>query len=380
MLGNPIVRFNLVQVFIFAAAPGCGPTAGRNSMNYRLRLLAAAVVLASLDAGYALSAEPSGELAHVIQVEGHGDVWTSPDIAMLTMTIESNAATADRADSLNAATTKHVLDAVSEKLGGKGRVDTAGYSLNPVYSNEVGPRPSNYGCSTRFMIRTDSRDLVPDLLDKIQNASGGVVSAQANNGGPNQSIEIRFSADSRAFTASDCKEVNAKLIRKLMDPLKAKLGSHGRIEEAGFTIEPEVPPGVPNYTPQLIGYRAENSLVVETSSFNVIGPIIDTAVGAGATQLGQLTFALRDDKKARSDALVAAANDAQLRAQTVARAMGVKIKRLLKIIVIGEIQPEAQPYSMVKNPSVLPRAAVSTPIKPGQVMVSATITVLYDLE
>ena len=352
-------------------------------MNRRLKLLAAVVAIASLHSGYARSAEtPSSELAHVIQVEGHGDVRTSPDIAMLTMTIQSNATTADRASSLNAATTKHVLDAVTSKLGGKGRVDTAGYSLNPVYSNvQVGLRPSNYQCSTRFMIRTDSRDLVPDLLDTIRTASGGVVYAQANNNGPNQPIEIQFSAESRALTASDCKEVNAKLIGKLMDALKAKLGSHGRIEEAGYAMNPEVSPGAPNYTPQLIGYQAENSLVVETSSFDVIGPIIDTAVAAGATQLGQLAFALRDDKKARSDALVAAANDAQLRAQTVTRAMGVKIKRLLKIIVIGEIQPQPQPYRGLSAASIgAPQAAVPTPIKPGEITVSATITVLYDLE
>jgi uncharacterized protein YggE len=351
-------------------------------MNCRLGLLAVAVAIASLNAGYALTAEtPSSELAHVIQVEGHGDVRTSPDIAMLTMTIESRATTADRAANLNAATTKNVLDVVTAKLGGKGRVDTAGYSLSPEYSNAQGrARPSNYQCSTRFTIQTDSRDLVPDLLDTIQNVSGAAVFAQANNVGPNQPVEIQFSADSRALTASDCKEVNAKLIRKLVGPLKAKLGSRGRIEEAGITINPEVPSGPVNYTPELIGYRADNSLVVETASFDVIGPIIDTAVGAGATQLGQLTFALRDDKKARGDALVAAANDAQLRAQTVARAMGVKIKRLLKIVVIGEIQPQPYQGGFMAASLGAPQAAVPTPIKPGQITVSATITVLYDLE
>ncbi len=353
-------------------------------MNCRLSLLAAAMAIVPLGAGYALSAEtPSGELAHVIQVEGHGDVRTSPDIAMLTLTIESNGTTADRAASLNAATTKGVLEAVTAKLGGKGRVDTAGYSLNPQYSNAQGrPRLNNYQCSTRFTIRTDSRELVPDLLDTIQTASGAAVSAQANNVGPNQPVQIDFSVDSRAFTAGDCKEVNAKLIRKVISPLKAKLGSRGRIEEAGITINPEFPSGPVNmnFTPELIGYRADNSLVVETSSFDVIGPIIDTAVAAGATQLGQLTFALRDDKKARSDALVAAANDAQLRAQTVARAMGVKIKRLLKIVVIGEIQPQPQPYRLMAASVGAPQMAVPTPIKPGEITVSATITVLYDLE
>jgi uncharacterized protein YggE len=298
------------------------------------------------------------------------------------MTIESSAASADRAASLNAATTKRVLDAVSAKLAGKGRVDTAGYSLNPVYSNTpAAARPSNYRCFTRFTIQTDSRDAVPDLLDTIQAASGGAVTAQANNQGPNQPVEIQFSAESRALTAGDCKQANATLIRKVMGPLKAKLGSRDRIEEAGMSIDPEVPSGAPNYNPELIGYRADNSLVVETSSFDLIGPSIDAAVAAGATQLGQLTFALRDTTKARGDALVAASNDAQLRAQAVARAMGVRIKRVLKIVVIGEIQPQLYSGSLQGRVSLsADRIEAPTPIKPGQMTVPATVTVLYELE
>jgi uncharacterized protein YggE len=349
-------------------------------MTSRLSLLVAAVAIASLDPGSAFSAEmSSSDLEHVIQVEGHGDVRTPPDIAMLTMTIDSNAATADRAASLNAATTKRVLDAVSAKVDGKGRVDTTGYSLNPVYSNApAAPRPSNYHCFARFTIQTDSRDLVSDLIDTIQTASGGAVTAQANDQGPNQPVEIQFSAESRAFSAADCKQANATLIGKVMGPLRAKLGSHGRIEEAGISINPEVPSGVPTYNPELIGYHANNSLVVETSSFDLIGPSIDAAVAAGATQLGQLTFALRDDSKARSDALVAASNDAQLRSQIVARAMGVRIKRVLKILVPGEIQPQG--YSRMEISEAAQQTGVSTPIKPGQITVPATVTVLYELE
>jgi len=350
-------------------------------MNCRITLLALAAALVSLEAGFAFSGEvPSSEQAHVIQVEGHGDTRTSPDIAMLTMTIGSNAATADLATSLNAATTKRVLDAVNSKLAGKGRVDTAGYSLNPVYSNTPGGfRASSYHCFTRYTIQTDSKDLVPDLLDTIRAASGGAITPQANSQGPNQPFEVQFAAEGRAFTAGDCKKTNATLIQKVMGPLKAKLGSHDRLEEAGISIDPDAPSNSPN-NPELIGYRAENSLVVETSAFDQIGPCIDTAVAAGATQLGQLSFALRDTAKARSDALVAASNDAQLRAQTVARAMGVKIKRILKILVTGEIQPQPYSGSFMAGSLSLQQSSAPTPIKPGQITVPATITVLYELE
>jgi len=165
--------------------------------------------------------------------------------------------------------------------------------------------------------RDKFEDLVPDLLDTIRAASGNAMTPQANNQDPNQPYEIQFAAEGRAFTAADCKKANAALIQRVMGPLKAKLGPHDKLEEAGISIDPEAPANVPNNA-ELVGYRAENSLVVETSSFDQIGPSIDAAVAAGATQLGQLTFALRDDTKVRSDALVAASNDAQMRVQTVA--------------------------------------------------------------
>jgi uncharacterized protein YggE len=349
--------------------------------NCRLPLLAIVVAIASLDARYAYSAEmSSGELAHVIQVEGHGEVRTSGDIAM-TMTIENSATLADRAASLNAATTKRVLAAVSAKLGGKGRVDTAGYSLNPVYSNSpLAAWPSNYRCYTGFTIRTDSRDAVPVLLDTIQAASGGAVTAQANSQSPNQPLEIQLGVESRGLTASDCKQANATLIRKMMGPLKAKLGSRDRIEEASMSITPDGPSGVQNNNLALLGYRADNSLVVETSSFDPIGPSFDAAVAAGATQLGQCTVVLRDATKARSDAIVAASNDAQLRAQTVARALGVRVKRVLKILVVGEIQPQL--YSGSFTAGAFPMRPITAPtlVEPGQITVAATVTVLYELE
>jgi uncharacterized protein len=129
----------------------------------------------------------------------------------------------------------------------------------------------------------------------------------------------------------------------------------------------------------VVGYSASNTLVAETSSFDLVGPIIDTAVSAGASQIGQLTFSLRNADKARSDALAAASNDAQARAQTVARAMGVKIKRVLKIIAAGEIQ--AQPYTgSFQAASMGVSTLATTPIKPGQITVPATVTVLYELE
>ena len=63
--------------------------------------------------------------------------------------------------------------------------------------------------------------------------------------------------------------------------------------------------------PTITGYRAENSITVQTGALDLVGPLIDAAIAAGANRVNSLDFNLRDDTRARNDAITKAAKDAQ---------------------------------------------------------------------
>src|SRR5579863_5360976 len=74
-----------------------------------------------------------------IQVAGNGEAQAAPDLAVLSLAIETHAATAADAAGRNGDLAQKVSDALRAKLGDKGKTWTGGYSLYPEYENETRP-------------------------------------------------------------------------------------------------------------------------------------------------------------------------------------------------------------------------------------------------
>ena len=69
-----------------------------------------------------------------ISVDAEGKVMATPDVASLTLEVETQAATAAAAGQENAQQTDRVLKAVKPALGPEDKLRTLGYSLSPVHS------------------------------------------------------------------------------------------------------------------------------------------------------------------------------------------------------------------------------------------------------
>jgi uncharacterized protein len=126
--------------------------------------------------------------------------------------------------------------------------------------------------------------------------------------------------------------------------------------------------------PRITGYRASNVVSVELDDLSRIGDVIDAGIEAGANQLQGISFQLRDDIAARSRALREAVQDARAQAEVLADAMDLRIRGVSQVIA-GDynLQPPM--------PGPQARFALSemaaTSVQPGQVNVSASVTVIF---
>jgi len=127
-------------------------------------------------------------------------------------------------------------------------------------------------------------------------------------------------------------------------------------------------------TPEIVGYRASNAVSVTVLNLQQVGPVIDAGLGAGANQLEGVVFGLQDDTGARRQALTKAAAEARAKADTIAEALGVKILSVHEVIEGGV---SIQPYVAAREVMMAARADVATPVSPGEVSVSAGLTVRY---
>ena len=131
----------------------------------------------------------------------------------------------------------------------------------------------------------------------------------------------------------------------------------------------------PNYRGEparIAGYSASNIITIEVDDLTRVGPVIDAGLGAGANQLEGVRFQLKDDITVRERALTEAVVEARRKAEVIATALGAKLAGVLEVTE-GGVSVFAREEAAYAMRSV----AVDTPVSPGQLTVSANVTVKY---
>ncbi len=189
---------------------------------------------------------------------------------------------------------------------------------------------------------------------------------------------LNLAIETHAATAQESAGQNAALAQKVVEALTKKLEGKGKVWTGGYSLYPEYNEPKPNEKPVVTGYRAENSITVRTGEIGMLGGLIDTAIGAGANRINYLNFTLRDEGQARSQAIALAAKDAQTQAESLARALGVKLGPIIRATTVAEVRPIGVP--MMRMAGAMMAQGVPTPVQPSEVSVPATVSVTYQIE
>jgi uncharacterized protein len=336
------------------------------------------VLLMPVTAAFAAEPSATAENLRIVQVDGHGLARSDPDQAFMSFAIETKGSTAKEAGEQNAQIASKVVAALKSKLASGGKVETGGYSLTPLYGGRSGQSESrirDWIASDDLMVETDP-SIAGNVLDAAQ-AAGADGSSTINEQTGKAMVQLRISA--RALTAVEASKLGDEKARKVAEAINAKLGGKGTLRIEQGSVQSENEQFNNQVQQEIIGYQSSNSITVETGAIDQVGSLIDTAIAAGANRANFVNFNLRDDSKARREAISAACRDAQLKANAAAQSLGLKVRRVIKIMSAGDFQPQQGGYGAGMasfSASVTP----TTPIKPGELTVNATVTVTYELE
>jgi uncharacterized protein YggE len=139
---------------------------------------------------------------------------------------------------------------------------------------------------------------------------------------------------------------------------------------------PYVPPE--QRAPVIVGYQATNSVSVRQRRLDDFGRVIDTLVSAGANQVNGPSFQMDDPDPALDEARLEAMKTARARADLYARAAGLRVVRILSISESsGYYGPPPMAFARIASASAPPPPPA--PIQPGEVQLTANVTVLYEL-
>ena len=125
------------------------------------------------------------------------------------------------------------------------------------------------------------------------------------------------------------------------------------------------------------GYTVTNAVVVKVRNLTNVGKVIDTALANGANRVDSIEFSASDPSAAKSAALADAARDARSKADAVARALGVRIVRILN--VHADTQSHTSHNYM---PMMMAKEAydAATPITAGELSFEASASITYVIE
>jgi hypothetical protein len=143
-------------------------------------------------------------------------------------------------------------------------------------------------------------------------------------------------------------------------------------------VSPKYPPYQPNQTTQrIVGYTVSNQVIAHVKNLKTVGPVLDTLVQSGSNNISGITFSIDDPKKVLNEARKKAVADAKAKAELYAEAAGVSLGRVVQISESSAITP---PVPMMRMAVETAAADASVPIAAGQQTVSASVSIVYELQ
>ncbi len=127
---------------------------------------------------------------------------------------------------------------------------------------------------------------------------------------------------------------------------------------------------VENATPP--EFTATNRVTVRLNNTDDVGKVLDAAVAAGSNNIQGISFDLRDPSPAKDAALTMAIEDASRKAGVAASAADVDLGRILEI-------SEGYSFVSARSDAAFAAAVPTTPISPGEMEVTASVTMTYEI-
>jgi uncharacterized protein len=191
---------------------------------------------------------------------------------------------------------------------------------------------------------------------------------------------VRFGVTALAADAAAAQDQVNQVMRRVLDAVRALDVPERAVRTEQLWLSPQYAQVRPRPAqeepdePRIVGYRAGNVVSVVVDDLAKIGPVIDASIGAGANQLQGISFDVRDDAAARNQALQQAVGKARSQADAIATAMGLRVTGVAQVIAGGASVGPPMPMYDVRMETM-----AATPVQPGQIDVSASVTVVYHL-
>lgn len=190
-------------------------------------------------------------------------------------------------------------------------------------------------------------------------------------------VTVQLGVAMEAASEKEAQDQANEVIRSIQDALEALEIPQEHIRTSSYNITRRT-----NRTGLLAGtttYVANQSLTVKLMDFDLINPVLDQAVALGANNVGNVRFSYSKEGEAYQEALRDAILAARGKAEVMAETAGVRLYTLISlregtsnyVSTVNAYAPMAEEAS---------DSDAGTSIQAGELEISATVTLLYQIK
>lgn len=179
----------------------------------------------------------------------------------------------------------------------------------------------------------------------------------------------------RAETATEALSRNSQLTAQVIAMLKRYGIADADIQTTRVSINPVYDYDKRISPPPIVGYSAQNEVLVVLRKMEDAGKILDQAVKNGATGFGHLQYESSQRSELEREALKKAADDARVKAELLAKQLGATIGKVVTIAESGVSAPPVMPLAMEAR-----AVAADVPVMPGEIEITATVEVVFEIK
>ena len=149
----------------------------------------------------------------------------------------------------------------------------------------------------------------------------GKVSAKPDIG------QVNLSVVSNAKTVAIAQKDNTDKMNKVIKAMKDLGIKEEDLKTTNYNVSPSYQ--YLNGKSEIIGYQIDQTLEVKIRDLEKVGDILSQASAAGANQVGSLNFTFDDPEKLNTQARQKAIDNAKIKAQDLAKALGVSLGKVV---------------------------------------------------
>jgi len=170
---------------------------------------------------------------------------------------------------------------------------------------------------------------------------------------------------------------NAVQMDKVMAAIKAAGIAERDIQTSGINLSPQYR-YAENEAPKITGYQANNTVSLKVRDITKLGKVLDSLAAQGANQINGPSFEIDQPEPVYDEARLAALKKAQARAETYAKALGLRVRRIVSISEGNQGGFRPMPMmAMAAGRSA--KAEMDTAVSPGETTVSVNLDVVFEL-